>query len=190
MTGCASDQDNAHPSGITVEEIEPNKMTAITKQNLLHLAQVYELSPFLYTKRVQLQTNAVPHSHPVILLNTKYAEQPKKLLSVFLHEQMQWWFTQHGFRATMAVKDLSKIYPKAPVAKNSTVNATYIRLMVCYLEYRALAHYLGEKEARAIILTLKTKDKLHPWSYTQALNKNTPIKKVLMQRDLIPPVLR
>lgn len=190
LTGCASDSENAHPSGLTIEEIQPNKMTAVTKQNLFHLAQVYDLSPFLYTKRVQVQSNVTPHSHPVILLNTKYSEQPKKLLSAFLHEEFQWWFAKHGFRATLAVKDLAKIYPKAPVAKNSTMNATYIRLMVCYLEYRALTHYLGAKEARAILHTMRTKDKLHPWSYAQVLNQNAKIKKVLEQRELIPETLR
>lgn len=190
LAGCASGPESDHPSGLIVEEIAPDKSTALAKQNLLQLTQVYDLSPFLYTKRIQFKTGVETKSHPVILLNTRFADQPKKLLSSFLHEEMQWWLTQNKINSTLAVKDLAKLYPNPPSVKNSSKNATYYRLIVCYLELEALKHYLGNKEARAIMTSMMKKDKLYPWTYAQVLKRGAHIRKIVVHRQLLPLMLR
>jgi hypothetical protein len=164
-------------------------MTAITKQNLLHLAQVYDLSPFFYTKNIRVQSEVVSHSHPVLTLNTKNAEDPKKLLSIFLHEELHWWLHSRPKEMAAAVKQLKKIYPKAPITKGSGKDSTYLHLLVCYLELKAVGYYLGKIEARKIITSLMKDDKFYPWIYFQILNKDSTIKAVMQKNKLIPDVL-
>jgi hypothetical protein len=189
LTSCASIRIEEHPSGLEVKEIYPSKSTALTKQNLLQLAQVYDLSPFFYTKEVYIQSRTVSHSHPKLVLNTRNAEHPKKLLSSFLHEELHWWFTQNRPQTLFAIKELKKIYPNAPVTKSNGPDSTYVHLMVCYLEFRAVSFYLGKTEGRKVISDIMKKDKLYPWIYYQVLNKDFAIKKVVEKYKLVPSVL-
>ena len=187
LFGCASTTPDETSSGLKVTEIQPNKWTALTKQNLFQLAQVYDLAPVLFTKEIQIQSKVVPKSHPVLTLNTRNAEHPKRLLSSFLHEQLHWWAVINNDKMNHAIKELRKIYPKAPMTRSSGPNSTYIHLIVCYLEYRTLAFYLGEKESREVISVIMKKDKIYPWIYYQVLNKNFAIKKIVQKYTLLPP---
>lgn len=189
VLGCAARKEPPHPSGLVVTETNPNKWTALTKQNLLHLAQVYDLSPFLYTKTIKIESRVIPHSHPVLTLNSRNAEAPKKLLSVFLHEQLHWWLTNNKVQTDLAIKDLKKIYPKAPVTKSMGPNSTYLHLIVCYLELKAVSFYLGKKDGREVISSIMNKDKIYPWIYNQVLNKDLAIQKIVKKHKLLPPPL-
>lgn len=189
LAGCASKKEELHPSGLKVIEIQPNKWTALTKQNLLHLAQVYELTPFMYTKLVHIQSKVVPHSHPVLTLNTKNAEHPNKILSTFLHEELHWWAEINKKNTDEAITYLKKRYPKAPAMKGKTQHSTYLHMIVCYLELKALSFYLGKKEARGIISSIMRKDKIYPWIYQQVLYKDKFISYAVKKNKLIPPIL-
>ncbi len=189
LIGCASKPEPIHPSGIEVVEVKPDKWTALTKQNLLHLLQVYDLSPFLYTKQVQIESKVIPHSHPVLTLNTRHSEKPKKILSVFLHEQLHWWLTANQQKTDAAIKELKKIYPNAPVTKAVGPHSTYVHLIVCYLELKALSFYLGKKEGREVISSVMRDDKIYPWIYFQVLNKDFAIAKVVKKYGLLPSPL-
>ena len=189
FVSCASKEVEVHSSGLIVKEINPNKFTAMTKQNILNLAQVYELSPFLYSKDVHVQSQVTPHSHPVITLSTRHAEQPKKILSTLLHEELHWWLETNKLQTETAIKELAKMYPKAPIAGKSTRRETYVHLMVCYLELKALSFYLGDKEAKNIITSLMRKDKIYPWAYYQVLYKDYAIRQVIRRNKLLPPIL-
>lgn len=160
------------------------------KQNMLQLAQVYDLRPFLYTKRINIESMIIPHSHPILTLNTRSAEKPKKILSVWMHEELHWWMDKNPKATTAAIKELKKIYPNAPKGMGQYENSTLLHLMVCYLEKKTLAFYVGEKEAKSIIEEIMRKDKLYPWIYYQVLNKDFAIKKVIKKYKLVPPPLK
>lgn len=185
--GCSTPQPESHPSGLMITEINPDKATALTKQNLLQLSQVYDLSPFYFTKKIHIQSKVVSHSHPVLVLNTKNAEFPKKLLSAFIHEEIHWWLTENKNRSTPAIKDLQKIYPKVPVTKGQNARSTYLHLIVCYIELKALSSYLGKEEGRKIITSIMKKDKFYPWVYYQVLYKDFAINKIVAKYKLVPP---
>lgn len=188
--GCATKVEDQHPSGLNIVEVKPNKWTAIMKQNMLQLAQVYDLRPFLFTKKIQIQSHVIPHSHPVLTMNTRHAENPKKILSVWMHEELHWWLEKNPKETALAVKELKKIYPQAPRGQGASTDSTFTHLLVCYLEMRALALYVGEKESKVIIEDIMKKDKMYPWVYYQVLYKNFAIKKVLTKHKLIPPPLK
>jgi hypothetical protein len=189
LFGCASTSTEETPLGLKITEIQPNKWTALTKQNLFQLAQVYDLSPLLFTKEIHVQSKVIPKSHPILTLNTRNAEHPKRLLSTFLHEQLHWWAVANSTQMNQAVKELKKIYPNAPITKSGGANSTHTHLIVCYLEYRALAFYLGEKESREVITVIMKKDKIYPWIYYQVLNKGFVLKKMVKKYKLLPPPL-
>lgn len=189
LWGCATREPEATPLGLEIIEITPNKWTAITKQNMLHLAQVYDLRPFLFTKKIHLQSQVIPHSHPVLTINTRNAENPKKILSVWLHEELHWWAAQNSKNIDLAIRDLKKIYPQAPATKSSGANSTFLHLIICHLELKVLGFYLGNKEAREIITEIMKRDKIYPWIYYQILYKDHAIKRLVRKYKLIPPPL-
>lgn len=186
LAGCASKVEDEHPSGLNIAEVKPNKWTYLMKQNMLHLAQVYDLSPFLYTKKINVESKVIPHSHPVLTLNTRHAENPKKILAMWMHEELHWWMDKNSKATAAAVKELKKIYPDAPKGMGATADSTFLHLLVCYLEMRTLALYVGEKESKVIIEDIMRKDKIYPWVYYQVLYKNFAIKKILKKHKLVP----
>lgn len=189
ICGCASKIEDEHPSGLNIVEIKPNKWTFIMKQNMLQLAQVYDLTPFLFTKTIHIESQVIPHSHPILTLNTRNAEKPKKILATWMHEELHWWMEKNPKATADAIKELKKIYPQAPKGQGASQDSTYLHLLVCYLEMRTLALYVGEKEARTIIEEIMKKDKIYPWIYYQVLYKNFAIKKLLKKHKLVPPPL-
>ncbi len=181
--GCSSKQvKEEHASGLHITEIHPNRESALMKQNVLQLAQVYDLGPFLYTKVIHITPKGVNQSHPVLTLNVEHSAQPYKILSVFLHEEFHWLVSMYPKNLNQSIVQLKNIFPNQQ-------KQVYIHIVVCYLEYKALRMYLGEKLARKIILDFVRREKLRPWVYTQVLTKNQLIGKLLKKNGLIPKIL-
>lgn len=170
------------PTGLSITEINPDKGTYLTKQNLLQLEQVYDLSPFFYTRKVQIISDVKPQSTPGITLNTRFAENPQKLLAVWLHEEFHWWTEQNKAKLAPALKELQNIYPRAS-------GHAHLLLIICSLEFKALSYYLGDKEAKKTITDLMKKDRLFPWTYYQVLNRSAALTKLMNKYDLIPTPL-
>lgn len=188
--GCASrPQEIETPSGLEIIEIKPNKWTAVMKQNMFHLAQVYDLSPFLFTRKIHVESKVIPHSHPVLTLNTRNAEKPHKILSVWLHEELHWWTEKNKKNTELAIKELKKVYPRAPITRSEGKDSTHLHLIVCYLEYRALGFYLGQKTASEVVTETMKRDKIYPWVYYQVLFRDYSINKIVKKYKLLPPPL-
>ena len=149
--------------------------------------QVYDLKPFLFTNTVHIQSRVIPHSHPVLTLNSRYAEAPNKLLAVFLHEQLHWWLDSKSKESELALVDLKKMFPKLPeTGVASDPDSTYLHLMICLLEYRALAHYLGKNQTSMLFKDIITVEKVYPWIYTQILNRYIDLRKIAVKYKLEP----
>ena len=183
FVSCASKRADEAPM-VVITEVNPNKWTYLTKQNMLQLAQVYDLSPFLYTKKIQVQPNVAPSAFPILTVSSKYSEEPKKILSMWLREEFQWWVRQNKVNANLAVNELKKIYPRVPTPRGS--HSIHLHIIVCYLEFKALEHYLGPKEARNVTQQIMKKDKLYSWVYYQVLYRNFAIKKIIEKYQLLP----
>lgn len=171
-----------HPSGLQVTEIKPNRDSHFMKQNLLQLAQVYDLSPFLFTKIVQIKTDAISQSHPVLTLNTRYTNYPHKILASFLHEEFHWWAEIKKAEMTLATTELRKIFPRQTLQIRQ-------HMIISYLEYQAVKYYLGEKSARLVFQDFIRKEKLRPWIYSQVLVNGHVFKRILLKNKLIPSPL-
>ncbi|HXH73412.1 MAG TPA: hypothetical protein VNJ08_00495 [Bacteriovoracaceae bacterium] len=190
LFGCASGPIQEQlPEGLIITEVKPNKWTALTKQNIIHLTQVYDLKPFIYSPVIKIFPNDISHRSPVITINIRFAQQPEKILSVFLHEQFHWLIAQNSTKEKSAIEELKKLYPKVPIYRNG-LEATYNHLLVCYLENRALEYYLGKAEATRVHTEMMEQDKLYSWIYGQILTSNISIKKIIEKYDLLPEVLK
>jgi hypothetical protein len=183
FASCATREiEDPHPSGLEITEIKPNRDSHIMKQNVLQLAQVYDLSPFLYTKRIQIKTDAIPQSHPVLTLNIRYTNYPHKILAVLLHEQFHWWALNNKKKMDIAVVELKKMFPRQHPS-------VYQHFLICYLEHQAVRYYVGDKIATSIIYDFIRRDKIRPWIYSQVLLKHKIFKKIFTRYKLIPKPL-
>ena len=184
ISGCSTQKSEVASSAQEVQiiEINSNKWTNLTRKNLEQLFKIYDLSPLLFTKEIHIESRVVPHSHPILTLNTKYAEEPYKLLSMFIHEQLHWWLGQKTEDLIKAKAELKILYPSLPdvgIAKDT--ESTYLHFIICSLEYELLIHYLGLKQANIILKDLIYKDKIYPWIYKEVY-KNFKELKMLNEK--------
>lgn len=165
---------------ITISEINPNKWTALTVQNLEQLIQVYDLTPILFTRKIQIESKVMSHSHPILTLNTRYAESPNKLLSAFAHEQLAWWVDLKKDQVARATQDLKGIIP------GLDGDSAYVNIIICFLEYEAMIHFLGKKEANKILKDFIQKDNVYPLINTQVYLKFKNIDATIRKYKLSP----
>lgn len=182
LCGCTTEPKKPAISGsvIRISEISPDKWTALARQNLEQLIQIYHLDPILFTRDINIQSNIETHSHPILSLNTRYAEYPNKLLSVFVHEQLHWWVDHKKQNVDKAIHEMKKIFPVLPK------DSTYLHLIICFLEYDAMIHYLKLKEANKILKDFIYKDKINSWINTQVYLKFKTINFIIKRNKLSP----
>jgi hypothetical protein len=194
ITGCSGQiihQKQSHVPILKITEIGPNKWTSLTKQNLEHLLKIYDLTPILFTKDITIQSMVVPRSHPVLTLNTRYAESPQELLALFIHEQFHWWVAQQGTELEKAISELKDIYPSIPVKGAARSEySSYLHLIVCLLEFETLVFYLGEDDANKLITKYINLENLYPWIYGEVRDKRIELNQILNRNKLKPGFLQ
>jgi len=87
-----------------------------TKNNLENEKEVAEvvkelLNKFdipIFTNKIQVETKVIPHSHPILTLNTRTTD-PLDLLETLVHEQFH-WFAQENPRYKEAIEYLKENY--------------------------------------------------------------------------------
>jgi len=159
-----------------------------TEKQLRRLLDQYDVSPYSYTYSILINQGDVPHSHPVLTLNTVHLGDDANTLSTFLHEQFHWFslITDAATKATIA--DLKQIYPDVPVGRGLGARdeySTYVHLIVCWQEYEVLASYLGQ-DAAARILGSK---RHYRWIYKQVLENTDTLRKLLEKHGLDNPAI-
>ncbi len=187
MSGCTSQPQAPLVTApmLRMTEVGPNKWTALTRQNLEHLLQIYDLKPFLWTLDIQIQSHVTPHSHPVLTLSTRYAEQPNKLLAAFLHEQLHWWSIIKAKELQTATEEIKGILPALPKEElGSDVNSAYVETIICFLEYKTMIQLVNKKEANKVLKDFINTDKVYPWINTQVYLKFKAIEAILKKHKL------
>jgi hypothetical protein len=88
------------------------------REQLRRLLRTYDLHKWLFTGNVVIQSGVIPHSHPVLTLNTRYLDDDTAQLATFLHEQLYWFLTDHVERAKInaVLTELRAVYPTVPSA--------------------------------------------------------------------------
>lgn len=175
---------------VQISEIRPDRETELTKQNLTHLIRIYDLAPFFYTYKIHIEKGVHPRSHPILTLNTAYAENPSALLAQWLHEEFHWWANSHPSQVRKAIEDLKIIYPKINESTGEPAKLVYLHFIVNSLELRALTKFLGKKDALKVIKTKIETEDHYRWVYETVLVQADRIQAVIVKNKLLPPALR
>jgi hypothetical protein len=154
---------------------------AQTKERLQNLLQQFALSKWTFTRRILIEDDVIPHSHPVLTLNTK--EDGDVLLATFVHEQIHWFLSDNYERTEKAKSALKAIYPKVPVGSPDgarSKESTYLHLIVTYLEYEALKELAGEARAKEVF----KEKRYYRWIYKTVLTDHLRIKEIVEENKL------
>lgn len=170
---------------LTVDLVHGTEREIATKEQLLALLKKYDLSKWLFTKRVRIEEGATPHSHPVLTLNTRHLGDDTRLLSVFIHEQLHWFVSKRFQQTKAAIDELRTLYPQVPGEQPQgarTEESTYLHLIVCYLEYCTLTELVGIEKATKVLESLP----YYRWIYKTVRTDTKRIKDIIQRYKLMP----
>ena len=136
---------------ITVKTMHATRAEERTKAQLERVLKAFDLKKWTFTHDIVIDEQSLPHSHPVLSLNTDYESNDVRLLGDFVHEQTHWLLVEKNKSTEDAKRELRTLYPNAPKdppegAQNE--ESTYLHLLVCHLEYAGLRELVGEEQAR------------------------------------------
>lgn len=159
---------------------------AQARQQLQRLLVDYDLDPWIFTTRIKIAAGEIPHSHPILTLNTRHLDDDVRQLSTFLHEQMHWYeeSDEHAAAVDRAIEDLRQMYPDPPDHEEIGTRSeysTYLHLVVNWLTFDALRHLLGEEEAR----TLTDENNIYRWVNQRVLADTDAIGAILDTHGLL-----
>lgn len=130
---------------------EPERKSA---EQLRRILERHDLAKWTFTTTVRIQDGAIPHSHPILTLNTRHLDRDDIALSAFLHEQIHWFFEERAEAVMRAIDELRVSYPHVPSSPPEGARnefSTYLHLLVTTLEYVALRDVLGQTEAADVM---------------------------------------
>ena len=156
---------------------------------LAALRRRHDLSRYEYTHEVRIVPGGDTFSHPILTLGNRFAASEDLLLSTYLHEQMHWylWYLGTPERDMVApfFDELVRRYPTAPTqlpdgARN--YEATYIHLVVNWLEIAAVSEFIGRERARA----LADQQRSYRWIYRTVLKDWDLLGELFERHDVVP----
>jgi hypothetical protein len=148
--------------------------------NLLNeLLVEYDLSKWIFTNKVLIEQRIIPHSHPVLTLNTSSTDK-KDILTTFIHEQLHWYVEKNPESEKRAIAKFKERYKNVPYQNRAGAKdeySTYLHLIVCYLEYRSMASLIGETEAKQLMWNMTH----YTWVYNKIIDDAGFIRNVLKE---------
>ena len=170
---------------LTVELGEGSEPEEAARSQLLRLVEEYDVDRWLFTDTVLIDDGQwIPHSHPVLTLNSRYLEDDLSQLATFLHEQFHWYASERQDQVESAIAEFRELFPDVPSGRAGARNeySTYLHLVICDLEFGAMQELVGDKEARSVL----TRWQHYTWIYDQVLN-NPAIRPINVKNGLVPP---
>jgi hypothetical protein len=156
------------------------------KNQLEKLLKQYKLSKWIFTKNILIdEQTRIPHSHPVLTLNTNQLDNDLFTLSTFIHEQLHWFEEANPKQRDQAIEELKIIYPDAPGGPPEGARdkySTYLHLIVCYLEYEGMKELVGSEKAKPIIE--ESSKRFYRWIYRTVLSDGATLKAVVEKQGL------
>ena len=77
---------NAQPLDVEIERAHDTASEQATADQLRRLLSQFDLTPWLFTRRILVDERAIPHSHPVLTVHTRHLREDNLLLSTFVHD--------------------------------------------------------------------------------------------------------
>lgn len=139
---------------LDIQTAHGNAAEAATRDQLLRITDQYDLARWTYTRRIVIEQGAIPHSHPVLTLNTRSRDNDLHLLSGFLHEELHWYETDRPRQTRAAIAELRQMYPDIPVGGDDGAadeESSYLHIIVCHFEHQAMKSLVGADRAREVM---------------------------------------
>jgi hypothetical protein len=114
----------------------------------------HDLTRWIQTREIVFEQGVIPHSHPVLTLNTRHTDDDGLFVSTFIHEQTHWWLERHPRQTAATVAELKTIYPNLPVGYPEgadTLEGSYSHLLVIGIELDGVREVLGAAEEKRIL---------------------------------------
>jgi hypothetical protein len=150
------------------------------------LREHHDIRRFEYTNHLRVAPTEIPHSHPLLTLNTELYD-PEEILCEYLHEQMHWYEGRLGCagEGSPLITELKQRYPQAPVGFPEGANdeySTYLHLLVNWLEIEAASQFLARERAEEIA----RKKRYYRWMYRTVLSDWRSLEELFGAYDIVP----
>ena len=176
----------AQQAGVKIDLVNGNAREERAKEQLTRLLDTYDVARWTFTHEVQIESMAIPHSHPILTLNTRYLDNDDHAISTFLHEQFHWYLIEDAMDAKTDAARQAFIgqFPDAPAGREDggarDLNSPYLHLIVCDLEFQALTELVGEERARAVLES----NTHYTWIYEQVLT-NPMVREINERHGIV-----
>lgn len=153
------------------------------------LRRRHDLTRYEYTRVVRIVPGGDTFAHPILTLGNRFAGSEDQLLATYLHEQMHWYlwllFTPQVDPIGPFMDELVRRYPHAPTslpdgARN--YEATYVHLVVNWLEIAALSEFIGRERAVALAQAQTS----YRWIYRTVLQDWELLQALFTEHELLP----
>jgi len=153
------------------------------------LRRRHDLARYEYTTIVRIVPGGDTFAQPVLTLGNRFADSEDSLLSTYLHEQMHWylWYLGTPERDMVApfMDELVRRYPDAPTAPPDGAlgyDATYLHLVVNWLEVAATSEFIGRERAVAVARAQRS----YRWIYRTVLKDWDLLGELYERHDVVP----
>ena len=148
----AQDLQGADSQVIWIGLANGSEAEAIMANELRDVLRAHAVEPWILTRKVLIDKDQIPHSHPVLTIHTRHIGEELELLATFIHEQLHWLEAEpwlEDFEAAM--QEFAEIFPTVPSSAEGGARdrqSTYRHFLVCDMELQALTTLVGEEAAR------------------------------------------
>jgi hypothetical protein len=156
---------------------------------LAALRRRHDLSRYEYTTAVRVVPGGDTFAQPMLTLGNRFAESEDELLSTYLHEQMHWylWYLGTPERDMVApfMDELVRRYPQAPTEPPDGArgyDATYLHLVVNWLEVSATSEFIGRERGLAVAKAQRS----YRWIYRTVLKDWDALGELYERHDVVP----
>jgi hypothetical protein len=154
-------------SGVAIRTAHQSPREEAVRLELLGLLQRYDVSKWTFTGEVIIEQGVVPHSHPVLTLNTLASGD--RLLASYLHEQLHWLLAARWADPGMAtaLRRVASAYPDAPGKDGDGTpgaGSARLHLLLGALQVDALSVLIGADRTNAVVANL-IQAGIYPWIY-------------------------
>ena len=153
------------------------------------LRRRHDLTRYEYTRVIRIVPGGDTFAHPILTLGNRFAGSEDQLLSTYLHEQMHWYLWLLGTPQVDPIApfydEIVRRYPHAPTslpdgARN--YEATYVHLVVNWLEIATLSEFIGRERAE----TLARAQTSYRWIYRTVLADWEALEALYARNGLLP----
>ena len=164
---------------------------------LAALRRRHDLARYEYTTMVRIVPGGDTFAQPILTLSNRFADSEDALLSTYLHEQMHWylWYLGTPDRDMVApfMDELVRRYPDAPTETPDGArgyDATYLHLVVNWLEISTTSEFIGRERAFAVAKAQRS----YRWIYRTVVRDWDLLGELYERYEIVPiqhaPALR